>query len=112
MTENIEEQVLALFRNEISILIDHAWKEVALELDTLLQDYAEGDELLDAVEGFGETFGVDVSVLHWRYYFPWENLPLLTRWFKASRQELQEARKPLTVRMFSESAKSGRWLYD
>lgn len=112
MTKNIEDQVLAFFRHEISIAMDQDWKEVTLELDTLLQDYAEGDELLDAVEGFDRTFSVDVSALHWRYYLPWENTPLFTRWFKARRQEVQQTRKPLTVRMFSESAKAGRWLYD
>ncbi|EAC2139444.1 DUF1493 family protein, partial [Salmonella enterica subsp. enterica serovar Schwarzengrund] len=44
--------------------------------------------------------------------FPWENTPLLTRWFKLKREDVERTRTPLTIRMFSESAKAGKWLYD
>ncbi|WP_428943514.1 DUF1493 family protein [Pantoea sp. FN060301] len=109
---SIEEQVLSFFRDELSIVMSDDWKEIPLELDTLLQDYAEGDEFPYAVEDYGKRFDVDVSDIHWRHYFPWENLPLLTRWFKTKRKEVEKTRKPLTVRMFAESAKAGRWIYD
>lgn len=32
------------------------------------------------------------------------------KWF--TRESLRQVYKPLTVRMFAESAKAGRWLYD
>lgn len=110
--QGIEEQVLAFFRDELSTLMSDDWKEVPLEFDTLLQDYAEGDEFSYAVEDYDKRFSVDVSKINWVHYFPWENLPFLTRWFKAKRKEVVKTRKPLTVRMFAESAKAGKWLYD
>lgn len=109
---SIEKQVLDFFRDELSILVSDDWREIPLELDTILQDYAEGDEFPYAVESYDNKFGVDTSKINWVPYFPWENLPLLTRWFKARREEVEKTRKPLTVRMFAESAKAGKWLYD
>ncbi|HBU0309811.1 TPA: DUF1493 family protein, partial [Klebsiella pneumoniae] len=48
----------------------------------------------------------------WSCYFPWENTPMLTRWFKVKREDVEKTRKPLTIKMFAESAKAGKWLYD
>lgn len=110
--QNIEEQVLAFFRDELSLPLDDDFKPVTLEMDTVLQDYAEPDEFPYAIEKYDEAFGVDVSAINMAHYYPWENLPRLTRWFKAKREEVEKTRKPLTVKMFAESAKAGRWLYD
>ncbi|MBU9845797.1 DUF1493 family protein [Rahnella ecdela] len=110
--EEIENQVLEFFRQELSIPISEDWKEIALGFDTPLQDYALGDELMDAINDYDEKFGVDMSVMSLAPYYPWENLPLLTRWFKARKEEVEKRRKPLTVRMFAESAIAQLWLYD
>ncbi|EIY0357361.1 DUF1493 family protein, partial [Escherichia coli] len=40
-----------------------------------------------------------------------ESAPLLQRWFKLKREEVETTRLPLTVRMFAESAEAGKWLY-
>ncbi|EHA5008331.1 DUF1493 family protein, partial [Salmonella enterica] len=45
-------------------------------------------------------------------YFSWENTPMLTRWFKVKRKDVERTRKPLTVKMFAESAEAGKWLFD
>ncbi|MDK6877053.1 DUF1493 family protein, partial [Escherichia coli] len=42
---------------------------------------------------------------------PWESAPLLQRWFKLKREEVETTRLPLIVRMFAESAEAGKWLY-
>ncbi|MFH3733530.1 DUF1493 family protein, partial [Acinetobacter baumannii] len=34
------------------------------------------------------------------------------RWFKEKREDVEKTRKPLTIKMFAESAKAGKWLYD
>jgi hypothetical protein len=106
------EEVLEFFRNELSTPVTWKGKIEQLELDTLLQDYAEGDEFPYAIEDYAEKFGVDVSVIDMTHYYPWENLSLWDRWFKCKKNEIDKGRKPLTIRMFAESAKAGKWLYD
>jgi hypothetical protein len=106
-----DEEVLAFFREELSTPVSWAGKVEHLDLDTPLQDYAEGDELPYAINDYDEKFGVDVSVIDMSIYFPWENLSIWERWFKYKKTNVMKSRKPLTVRMFAESAKAGRWLY-
>ncbi|MBJ2067199.1 DUF1493 family protein [Serratia odorifera] len=106
------EEVLEFFRNELSTPVTWKGKVEHLQLDTLLQDYAERDEFPYAIEDYAEKFGVDVSVIDMTYYYPWENLSRWDRWFKCKKSDVEKSRKPLTVRMFAESAKAGRWLYD
>ncbi|CRY67047.1 Protein of uncharacterised function (DUF1493) [Yersinia kristensenii] len=110
--QNIEEEVLDFFRDNISVSIGEDGSDIPLEFDTILQDYAEGDDFIYTIEEYDKKFGVDISKINFTYYFPWENLPLFTRWFKADRKEVEKTRKPLTVRMFAESAKTGKWIYD
>lgn len=108
---SIQEDVLTLFRDEISRELDSNGKEILLELDSDLYD-APGDDLHSALDRFEKEFRVDLSDVDWSRYFPWENTPLLTRWFKGKRDEVQQTRLALTVRMFAESAEAGKWLYD
>ncbi|QKJ86192.1 DUF1493 family protein [Paramixta manurensis] len=109
-----DEEVLAFFRHELSLPVTWRGEKIHLEMDTLLQDYSSGDELPYAVEDYGDKFGVDISKIDMHYYFPWENTPFSKRMFKSRkcRDEIIATRKPLTVRMFAESAKAGHWLYD
>lgn len=111
MMDTVHDQVLALFREEIPGYLDKHWKEIPLELDSDLFD-TPGDDLHDALDMFEKKFNVDLSGVDWSIYFPWENTPRLTRWFKANRENIEKTRKPLTVKMFAESAKAGKWLYD
>ncbi|AVJ17382.1 DUF1493 family protein [Serratia sp. JUb9] len=107
-----EQEVLDFFRDELSVPLTWTMKMVPLELDTMLQDYAVGDEFFYAIEDYAEKFDVDVSSIDMRYYYPWENLSRWERWTKYQKADVEKTRKPLTVRMFAESAKAGRWLYD
>ncbi|PWC10502.1 DUF1493 family protein [Brenneria corticis] len=105
-----DEDVLSFFKEEISTLATLTFKTIPLELDTVLQEYAEGDELYYAIDKYGETFGVDMSRFNWDNYYPWRDTPFWHTWF--SKKPVENDKTPLTIRMFSESAKSGRWLYD
>lgn len=107
----IIEDVLVLFREEIPGYLDSKWKVVPLELDSDLFEHPR-DDLEDALEKYQKQFGVSLEQVNWASYFPWENTPLLQRWCKFKREEVEETRLPLTVRMFAESAEAGRWLYD
>lgn len=106
----IENDVLKMFREEISTEIDRNGKDILLELDSDLF-HAPGDDLHSALNRYEKDFNVDISQVKWSNYFPWENLPRLTRWLKANREKVEATRLPLTVRMFAKSAEAGKWLY-
>ena len=106
--------VLAFFREELSRPVNRKLRAVPLELETLLQDYAAADELPYVINDYCNKYGVDISAMDMRNYFPWENLPFSQRFFKGRsfKNMVTAKRKALTVKMFAESAKAGRWLYD
>jgi len=110
MTNTTDEEVLSLFREEIPGYLDEHWKEIPLELDSDLFDCPR-DDLEDALDKYQKIFNVSLENVEWSLYFPWENTPLFERWFKLKRKDVEASRLPLTVRMFAESAKAGKWLY-
>ncbi|CNI33404.1 Protein of uncharacterised function (DUF1493) [Yersinia aldovae] len=109
-----EAEVLAFFSDELSVPLTWAFKKTPLELDTLLQDYAANDELIDTVEEYSKAFGIDMSYIDFSRYFPLDFIPFINKVIMSRKQKLSliSTREPLTVRMFAESAKAGRWLYD
>jgi len=109
-----EDEVLEFFRRELSVPLTWGFKPVPLELETQLQDYSSPDELPFAIQDFGEKFGIDTSVIDMSYYCPVIKIPFFKRLLKGRKliAEITDKRPPLTVKMFAESAKAGRWLYD
>ncbi|PKH19128.1 cytoplasmic protein [Enterobacterales bacterium CwR94] len=106
----IDNTVLAFFRRELSLMTTLTMKPIPIEMDTPLQGYAAADELGDAIEKYDELFGVDVSDLDMVHYYPWKLEWFFRKWF--TEEPIKQVSKPLTVRMFAESAKAGKWLFD
>ena len=111
LANEIETRVLALFNDEISLELDQNWNEILLDMDYDLFD-APGDDLFSALKRYEKEFNVNISCIDWHRYFPWENTPGVKRWFTLKRKDVEATRVPLTVRMFAESAKAGKCLYD
>ncbi|WP_446029982.1 DUF1493 family protein [Lelliottia amnigena] len=112
LMSDIRCDVLEMFRDEISRELNINGKEILLELESDLFN-APGDDLHSALDRYEKEFNVDLSVVNWSRYFPWQNTPRMTRWFgNAKRENIEATRLPLTVRMFVESAVAGKWLYE
>ncbi|MHA7845635.1 DUF1493 family protein [Serratia sp. D1N4] len=105
-----DEEILEFFRGELSLMVTWKFKPIPIELDTPLQSYAEWDELPYAIDDYSKKFGIDTSVIDYNAYYPWQTESFFRKWL--TKEPLQQTVKPLTVRMFAESAKAGRWLYD
>ena len=105
-----DNEVLEFFRGELSLAVTFTFKPIPIELDTPLQGYAEWDELPYAIEDFGEKYNVEVSVIDFEAYYPRERESVYRKWF--TKEPIKQVLKPLTVRMFAESARAGHWLYD
>ena len=66
---SIQNQVLDLFKEEISTSLDKNWKEIPLELDYDLFDVPD-DDLHEDLNKFENKFNVDLSSVKWSCYFP------------------------------------------
>ena len=105
-----DDEVLSFFQKELPVLATLRLKPVPLALDDILQEYAPADDLLRAINKYDVIFNIDVSQLNLDNYFPWEIPWFFRKWF--TQKPLYQSKKPLCVRMFAESARAGRWLYD
>jgi hypothetical protein len=105
-----DQDVLEFFRNELPVLGTLTGKMIPLQIDDALQYYTEFDDLSIAIDKYAEKFGVDVNVIGFDCYYPWKIEWFFRKWF--TKEPVKQVSKPLTVRMFAESAKAGRWLYD
>ncbi|MCW0351641.1 DUF1493 family protein [Pantoea ananatis] len=105
-----DEQVLDFFRQKLPQVRTFSFKIVPLEINDTLQEYAEFDDLVEAIDKYSDQFNIDVSTLNIDNYYPWKTPWLFREWFK--KEPVKQNKKPLTVRMFAESAKAGKWLYE
>ncbi|KFD18312.1 hypothetical protein GTPT_2502 [Tatumella ptyseos ATCC 33301] len=66
------------------------------------------------IEDFGQKFDIDVSKINMNRYCPIIKIPLLKRLTEGREimKKIISERPPFTLRMFAESARAGRWLYD
>lgn len=105
-----DEDILNFFRKELPVVKTLRLKSIPLDLDVILQEYAEVEDLALAIDNYAEQFNIDVSSLNIENYLPWVIPWFFRRWL--TQKPPEQSKKPLTVRMFAESAKAGRWLYD
>lgn len=106
----IDDDVLHFFRNELPELGTLTFKRIPLQIDDILQEYTDFDDLSYALDKYSEKYNVDIDVINFDAYYPWEIPWFFRAWF--TKEPVIQISKPLTVRMFAESAKAGRWLYD
>lgn len=104
-----DEDILMFFREQLPKVTTLWLKPVLLEPDDVLQEFAEIEDLALAIDNYSTQFHLDVSALNIEDYYPWEISWFFRKWFIA--RPVKQSKKPLTVRMFAESAKAGRWLY-
>lgn len=105
-----DEQVLDFFRKNLPEQATLKFKPVPLQPDDVLQDYCDSDDVIYAINDAIDQFNIEASNLNLDNYFPWYSEWFFRKWF--TKKPLKQISKPLTVRMFAESAKAGRWLYD
>lgn len=103
-------EVLNFFRNELPELGTLTFKRIPLQIDDILQEYTDVEDFLYALDKYSEKYGVDIENINFDVYYPWEIPWFFRAWF--TKEPVKQISKPLTVRMFAESAKAGRWLYD
>jgi len=109
---SIEESVFAFFKEEFpdrKILFSS--KMVILKKDAPLQEFEDEAYFLAVfIEKYMERFNVEIDEINWDVYYPYEEI-YLWDWILGRKHKIIR-RKALTVEMFFESAKAGKWLYE
>lgn len=105
-----DDSMLSFFREKLPQQATLTFKPIPLELDDVLQNYCDSDDVIYAINECFEEFFLDTAGMNLDHYFPWRTPWFFRKWF--TQKPLEQTSKPLTVRMFAESARAGRWLYD
>lgn len=110
MVTEKDKDVLEFFQRNLPAVGTWTFRSVPPGFDDILQEITEPDDLIIAIDKFEDFFNVDVSNLEINNYHPWKRPYFFRKWF--TKNPVRQTKKPLTIKMFAESAKAGRWLYD
>lgn len=101
----LESDVRQFIENQLPVVTTFFLKKVIINDDAPLQELHEWDDVGDMAAAYFRYFKVSSDNFLLSNYYPWQ-----TSFFKRKNQNLDKS--PLTIRMFIESARAGRWLYD
>ncbi|EOZ9390120.1 DUF1493 family protein [Leclercia pneumoniae] len=105
MSETIDDQVRDYVLNALPLVTTLFLKKVRIDDDSALQDIYEADDVAEMTEKYFHHFRVQLNNFSLDNYYPWQGKKLF------SRKKIMQKKKPLTIRMFIESARAGCWLY-
>lgn len=109
MNNNIEKVVYEFIQSELPLVTTILLKKVPVGIDLPLQQLHEADDVAEMANKYFREFNVDPAGFTLEHYFPWKTAGFMRRWFNA--EPIGQDKQPLTVKMFAESAKAGKWLY-
>ncbi|MFW0700180.1 DUF1493 family protein [Pantoea sp. R13S299] len=90
---------------ELPLVTTFLLKKIEVGDDDILQEQYEADDIAEMAKKFFDDFDVQPAGFNPGAYFPWKTSSLF------SRVPVKQNKKPLTIRMFIESARAGRWLF-
>ncbi len=100
-----DEDIQAMILKELPRVTSFTFKKQEPDIDTPLQEIFEVEDIAEMAQALFSHFGTEHSRFDLTAYFPWKTPGLF------SRKPVLQDKAPLTVRMFVESVKAGRWLY-
>lgn len=105
VSDALENNVRQFIEKELPVVTTLFLKKVVIGDDEPLQELHEWDDVGDMAEAYFTYFDVKPDKFSLQNYYPWK-----TSFFQRKKHNLDKS--PLTIRMFIESARAGRWLYD
>ncbi|EOC1299776.1 DUF1493 family protein [Cronobacter dublinensis] len=100
-----DEDIKATILNELPRVTSFTLKKQEPDIDIPLQEIFEVEDIAEMAQTLFSHFGTEHSRFDLTAYFPWKTPGLF------SRKPVIQDKTPLTIRMFVESVKAGRWLY-
>ncbi|WP_261414844.1 DUF1493 family protein [Serratia quinivorans] len=80
-------------------------KRVGIDDDAVLQELFEVEDVAEMVDAFFHHFHIPPEGFSIDSYYPWQGKSTFLC------KKITQSKSPLTIRMFIESARAGRWLY-
>ncbi|WP_261644386.1 DUF1493 family protein [Erwinia mallotivora] len=93
-------------RRELPLVTTFLLKKIEINDGDILQELYEADDIAEMSEKFFREFNVQSAGFNLDAYFPWKSPSFF------SRHPVNRGKKPLTIRMFIESADAGCWLFE
>lgn len=106
MVNNYSDEGIREFLLEHLPKVTSFFKKVNISDDEALQDIFESEDLAALVNDLSSELNIDCENFNMLRYFPWNSESIFDR------HPDNTGKAPLSLRMFVESAKAGRWLYD
>ncbi|ELQ6171245.1 DUF1493 family protein [Cronobacter dublinensis] len=100
-----DEDIKVTILKELPRVTSFTLKKQEPDLDSPLQEMFEVEDITEMAQTLFSHFGTEHSRFDLTAYFPWKTPGLF------SRKPVIQDKAPLTIRMFVESVKAGRWLY-
>ncbi|EOW6516091.1 DUF1493 family protein [Cronobacter dublinensis] len=100
-----DEDIQSMILKELPLVTSFTLKKQEPDLDSPLQEMFEVEDIAGMAQTLFSHFGTEHSYFDLTTYFPWKTPGLF------SRKPVIQDKVPLTIRMFVESVKAGRWLY-
>ncbi|EOU9602620.1 DUF1493 family protein [Cronobacter dublinensis] len=100
-----DEDIKATILKELPRVTSFTLKKQEPDIDTPLQEIFEVEDIAEMAQSLFSHFGTEHSCFDLTAYFPWKTPGLF------SRKPVIQDKTPLTIRMFVESVKVGRWVY-
>lgn len=82
------------------------FKTVDISDDEALQETFEREDISDLIDALSTKLSVNCENFHMDNHFPWKRKSFFIK------KNNNAGKEPLTLRMFIDSAKAGRWLYN
>jgi len=102
----IDDKVRDFILHELPLVTTFFLKRVNVDDDAVLQELFEVEDVAEMAEAFFRHFHIPAGDFSVDNYYPWQGQPAF------SRKRITQNKSPLTIRMFIESARAGRWLYE
>ncbi|WP_105743906.1 DUF1493 family protein [Cronobacter dublinensis] len=99
-----DEDIKVTILKELPRVTSFTLKKQEPDLDSPLQEMFEVEDIAEMAQTLFSHFGTEHSRFDLTAYFPWKTPGLF------SRKPVIQVKAPLTIRMFVESVKAGRWL--
>ncbi|ELY3837312.1 DUF1493 family protein [Cronobacter turicensis] len=100
-----DEDIQSMILKELPLVTSLTLKKQEPDLDSPLQEIFEVEDIAEMAQTLFSHFGTEHSRFDLAAYYPWKTQGLF------SRKPVIQDKSPLTVRMFVEAVKAGRWLY-
>ena len=105
MNRATDDKVRNFILHELPLVTTLFLKRVSIDDGAVLQEFFEVEDIAEMADAFFHHFHIPTEGFSVNNYYPWQSKSAFLC------KKIVKSKSPLTMRMFIESARVGRWLY-